>query len=127
MHSRPTGQELLDAVQQHLAERVIPTLTDPQLRFRTLVASNVLAIVGREIAQGEEAGWQEWAVLSALLGERRTQPNSHAKLLAEINDMNRQLAQQILAGQWDNDPNLVLALKQQVAVKLDVSNPKFKR
>jgi hypothetical protein len=127
MHSRPTAEELIAAVQQHLTERVVPTLTDPQVRYHTLVAVNVLGIVGREVGQEEQAIWQEWAVLSALLGERRPQPESQAKVLAEITDMNSRIAGQILVGQWDDEPNLLLALKQQVAAKLDVSNPKFKR
>jgi hypothetical protein len=127
MHSRPTADELISAVQQHLTERVIPTLTDPQIRYHTLVAVNVLGIVGRELGQGEQAVWQEWAVLSALLGERRPQPDQMVKVKAEITEMNTRLSSEILAGQWDDDPNLLLALKQQVAAKLDVSNPKFKR
>lgn len=127
MHSRPTAEELISAVQQHLTERVVPTLTDPQVRYHTLVAVNVLGIVGRELGQEEQALWQEWAVLSALSGERRPQPDQLTKVKAEITEMNTRLASEILAGQWDDDPNLLLALKQQVAAKLDVSNPKFKR
>lgn len=127
MHSRPTAQELIAAVQQHLNERVIPTLTDPQVRYQTLVAVAALGIVGREWEQGEQAAWQTWAGLCALLGERRATPNSHAKVLAEITEMNHRLADGILAGRWDDAPNLMMLLRQQVAAKVEVSNPKFKR
>jgi hypothetical protein len=49
---RPTALELLDAVKDHLASRVIPAIQDPQLRFQTLVAAHVLGVVGRELSAG---------------------------------------------------------------------------
>lgn len=127
MHSRPTMSELLDAVRQHLTEQLIPTLNDPQLRFRTLVAAHVLAVVERELALGERPLWQEWAVLTALLHVRPPEPASVAELAASLSDLNRQLATQIRAGERDDDPNVLLFLKQQVAGKLEVSNPQFRR
>lgn len=46
--AHPTAQELLDAVRDHLVSRVIPTITDPRLRFQTLVAAHVLGVAVRE-------------------------------------------------------------------------------
>jgi Domain of unknown function (DUF6285) len=47
---RPTPQELADAIEEFLAGEILPTLDDPRLRFRTLVALNALGIVKRELA-----------------------------------------------------------------------------
>jgi len=47
---RPTPQELAEAIEEFLAGEILPTLEDPRLRFRTLVALNALGIVKRELA-----------------------------------------------------------------------------
>lgn len=46
--AHPTAQELLDAVRDHLVSKVIPAITDPRLRFQTLVAAHVLGVAVRE-------------------------------------------------------------------------------
>ena len=50
MTERPTAQELTEAIQEFLGAEIQPTLTDPRLRFRMLVAMNALGIVYRELA-----------------------------------------------------------------------------
>jgi hypothetical protein len=47
---RPTGEELALAIEEFLSGEILPTLADPRLRFRTLVALNALGIVQRELA-----------------------------------------------------------------------------
>jgi hypothetical protein len=51
MSERPTAEELAEAIEEFLADEILPTLADPRLRFRTLVALNALGIVGRELAK----------------------------------------------------------------------------
>lgn len=126
MAGEPTLQQLVEAVREHLSERVLPTLEEPQLRFQTLVAAHLLGVVERELAVGEQPLWQDWALLTALLGERRAQPPNLARLGAEVRDLNQRLAQQIRAGERDDDPNVLLFLKRQVARKVEVWNPKFR-
>ena len=46
--AHPSSLELVDAVREHLATRVLPSITDPRLRFQTLVATHVLGVVVRE-------------------------------------------------------------------------------
>jgi Domain of unknown function (DUF6285) len=46
---RPTAEELATAIEEFLAGEILPTLADPRLRFRTLVALNALGIVEREL------------------------------------------------------------------------------
>jgi aminoglycoside phosphotransferase (APT) family kinase protein len=47
-HGRPTAEELVDAVRDHLLERVAPQL-DGAAAFHLKVAANALGIVGREL------------------------------------------------------------------------------
>jgi hypothetical protein len=50
-HDRPTPRELVEATREFLEREILPTLTDPRLRFRTLVALNALGIAERELAE----------------------------------------------------------------------------
>ena len=51
MSERPTPDELAEAIEEFLAGEILPTLGDPRLRFRTLVALNALGIIRRELAK----------------------------------------------------------------------------
>jgi hypothetical protein len=46
---RPTPEELVEAIEEFLAGEILPTVADPRLRFRTLVALNALSIVRRAL------------------------------------------------------------------------------
>src|SRR5688500_10206622 len=112
MHSRPTAGELIHAVQHHLTEKILPALTDPQVRYHTLVAAHVRGIVERELAQGKEVERQEWEELRALLAEDNwPQPSGMVETTAGISEMNTRLAEQILAGEWDDNADLTEVLK----------------
>jgi hypothetical protein len=52
VHSRPTALELIEAVSEHLERDVVPSLSDPRVRFQTLVSVHALSIVARELARG---------------------------------------------------------------------------
>jgi len=49
MSERPTAQELAESILQFLGDEILPTIADPRLRFRMLVAMNALGIVHREL------------------------------------------------------------------------------
>ena len=53
-HDRPTARELVEATREFLEREILPTLTDPRLRFRALVALNALGIAERELAERPE-------------------------------------------------------------------------
>ena len=72
MQDRPTAPELLSAVAQFLNTEIAPTLTDSRLRFRTLVAANVLQIITRELAQNPAALRAEAESLSELFLNRES-------------------------------------------------------
>ena len=97
-HDRPTPQELAEAVREFLQEEILPILDDHRLKFRTLVAINGLGIAEREL----------WAT---------TPPQSQQQVEQEW-----ELARRIRAG--DIPENAVALLKDQVAQKLRVSNPR---
>jgi hypothetical protein len=48
---RPTPDELAEAIGEFLSNEILPTLDDPRLRFRTLVALNALGILQRRLAE----------------------------------------------------------------------------
>jgi hypothetical protein len=54
MADRPTAPELVEAVEEFLAEELLPTLDDHRLKFRTLVAMNALGIARRELEADEQ-------------------------------------------------------------------------
>ena len=95
-HDRPTPAELAEATREFLQNEILPILDDHRLKFRTLVAINGLGILQREL----EAGASE---------------RSHEPRLEE-------LARRIRAGDVPDDA--LPLLKEHVAAKLRVSNPR---
>lgn len=51
MTERPTPDELAEAIEEFLANEVLPTLDDHRARFRMLVTLNALGIVRRELGK----------------------------------------------------------------------------
>lgn len=96
-HDRPTPQELAEAVREFLQAEILPLLDDHRLKFRTLVAINGLGIAEREL----------WAT---------TPPSDRQR------EEDWELARRIRAGDVPEDA--VALLKEQVAAKLRVSNPR---
>jgi hypothetical protein len=48
--TRPTPDELAEAIEEFLSGEILPALEDHRLRFRMLVALNALGILRRELA-----------------------------------------------------------------------------
>jgi hypothetical protein len=95
---RPTALELLEAVTEFLSTEVLPTVTDPRLKFRTLVALNALGIAYRELDRPSN---------TVLLGREELE----------------ELAARIRAG--DPPGDVLATLKAHVAEKLEISNPSY--
>jgi hypothetical protein len=92
---RPTAEELAEAIEEFLGAEILPTLDDPRLRFRTLVALNALGIVGRELA----------------------------KLPAEDDAEQRELASQIRRG--DVPAGTLARVKAGVVARLRIASPEY--
>ena len=74
MQDKPMELELVEAVAQFLEDEVIPVTADSRLRFRLLIAINVLKIVERELETGEAPVKLEWQQLVSLLGRPTQEP-----------------------------------------------------
>jgi hypothetical protein len=93
---RPTAPELVEAILEFFAAEILPTITDPRLRFRSLVAMNALSIVYRELLE---------------------------RLPAEDDAGQRELAERIRAG--DVPPGTLARVKEDVAARLRIASPRY--
>jgi hypothetical protein len=107
-HDAPNAMELLEAVREWIDRDVIPA-TDGRLRFHARVASNVLAMVEREIELGPE------------------QERVHQRRLADLGvTSDDELATAIRARRFDDRVDeLRDLLSDVVADKLAVANPGY--
>ena len=128
MQDRPDARELLEAVRTFLEEQVVPAL-DGTRQFHARVAANVLAIVGRELAGGDDALRDEWRRLATLLDlPDRDPPASATALASAVRTLNETLAMRIRNGDADAGAwrHAVLAHLRAIAnARLAIANPKY--
>src|SRR4051794_30099682 len=103
MFDHPTAAELIAAARMQLEQQVIPSIAEPRLRFQTLVAANVLAIVERELTTGAAHLAATWQRAASLLGDIAEQPAGEM-LRAAVTMQARQLCEGIRAGVYDDEP-----------------------
>jgi signal transduction protein with GAF and PtsI domain len=84
MSERPTAQELAEAIAEFLGGEILPTLTDPRLRFRMLVAMNALSIVHRELAAVPPEDDAERRELVARIRAGDVAPGTLARVRADV-------------------------------------------
>jgi hypothetical protein len=128
MQARPTAIELLEAVRQHLTGEILPTVQAPRLRFQTLVAANVLAVVRRELALAEEQSRSEWQRLVDLLATAGDLPSTVSARREAIAILNQRLCRLIEDGAFDDEAGwrqLLAHCQRTAREKLAVSNPGF--
>jgi hypothetical protein len=124
-HDRPTALELIEAVSEFLAGEIAPALDDHRLRFRTLVALNALAIAYRELEQA----LSERASNIVLQAPEQPAPSGEAAPHGVSNSQLQtsqglaELSALIRAGAAPEDA--LSLLKEHVAAKLRVSNPRY--
>jgi Domain of unknown function (DUF6285) len=108
LYGRPTAGELVAAVEEFLRADVLPSV-EGRVQFHTLVAANVLAIVGRELDLGSAPELAHQGRLAAL----------------GVTD-DAELARAIRDGRMDDRAAELLAvLRQSVQAKLEVASPKY--
>jgi len=109
-HDAPSAAELLDAVREFLESEVFPVV-EGRVRFHVRVATNVVAMVARELVLGPG------------------QAGEHAARLAGLGVADEaQLAEAIRSGSLDERRNEVIAaVRATVADKLAVANPAYVR
>jgi Domain of unknown function (DUF6285) len=119
---RPEAPELLDAVAEFLFAQVRPAVPS-ELRFRTLVAANVCAVVARELRAGEQPLSEDLDLFVALGadGGEEEEPLAERVRAAEAD-----LAARLRAGELDGRlEETADALRAHVARKLDVARPGY--
>ncbi len=104
MHDRPNMAELIAAARMYLETDLIPTLTDPRLRFQTLIAANVLSIVERELGQEEGQLLEEWTLFGEWLGRKDPPPERLNALRQQVREANEELCRHIRGGAFDQSP-----------------------
>ncbi len=103
----PSAAQLAEAVEGFLREEVMPSV-EGRLQFQTLVAANVMAILGRELTDGPAAA------------------ADHAEQLAALGFADDvQLVAAIRSGDLDGRMGEVLAtLRPSVEANVKIANPK---
>ena len=86
MSDRPTAQELAEAIEEFLAGEILPTLDDPRLRFRMLVALNALGIVRRELSKLPPEDDAEQRELAARIRAGDVPAGTLARVQADVAD-----------------------------------------
>jgi hypothetical protein len=128
MQDRPTAAELTEAVAQFLGEELAPTVSDPRLRFRVLIATNLMQIVTRELRAGSKPLEEEHERLVALLGLQKEAPANTDDLRQSTDELQRILCKRIRSGEADEGSwhALVRAYAEVSLIeKLRIANPKF--
>ena len=127
MFDHPTAAELIAAARLQLEQQVIPSIAEPRLRFQTLVAANVLAIVERELATGQAHLATAWRRAAELQGDPNDQPAGEA-LHTAVAAQTRRLCADIRAGAYDDQLRsraLLAHLRRTAEEELLVANPRF--
>jgi len=117
MHDSPSVQELVDAVKGFLDGVAMKELTG-HARFNARVASNVLAIVLRELEQRPAAENEEAKRLRALLGKEQNEEDLEA--------LEATLIDKLRSGEIDQtNPELLAHLKATAIAQLNVDQPSY--
>ena len=123
MQDRPRASELAEAVREFIETEMLPTIDDPRLRFRALVAANGLGILERELALGAPLVRREVGALMRLLGHADSVPDDLDELRRRASDLNHELSRRIRAG--DPPEGTLAHLMATVADKLRVASPRY--
>jgi hypothetical protein len=84
MSERPTAQELAESILEFLGGEILPTISDPRLRFRVLVAMNALGIVYRELAALPVEDDAEQRELARKIREGDVPPGTLRRVKADV-------------------------------------------
>ena len=84
MTERPTPEELTESIEEFLAGEIVPTIADPRLRFRTLVALNALGMVRRELGKLPPEDDAEQRTLAARIRAGDVPPGTLAHVRADV-------------------------------------------
>ena len=101
MQDRPHDTEVLQTVGDYLERELMPELDGP-LRYRTLVALNLVRIVQRELKQGTSFLLRERDRLCRLM-DMSAEELIPGPLSEQVEDLNQQLIMELQAPELDED------------------------
>jgi hypothetical protein len=115
MQDRPTAPELLESVAEYLFGELRPEVPREQ-RFKVLVATNVCAVVAREIRAGEEPDRQDLELFGELLGED----------VGDVRAAAAELSRRLRSGELDERiDELAPRLEEHVRRQLEIARPGY--
>ncbi|MEE4298464.1 MAG: DUF6285 domain-containing protein, partial [Pseudomonadales bacterium] len=101
MQDRPHDTEILQTVGDYLEGELLPELEGP-LRYRTLVAVNLLRILQRELTQGTSFLLRERSRLCQLM-DMSVDELLPGPIREQVEDLNQQLIMELQAPELDPD------------------------
>lgn len=114
LSNKPTAADLVQAVRQHLEEKILPKLQGSDV-FYLRIALNALGIVERELREGPALAEADRQELLALLGSTNT------------TDADQVLLEKLKSGELDvNSTGLLDYLTTRTQRRLSVDNPRYK-
>lgn len=113
MQDLPPAADLLDAIADLLAERVLPEVADPALRHEVRVAASLCRILARESASDDGLDDRQRRALAEVMGEEGTTAHLEGRLA------------ELLASGRPVDGATIAALRELVAAKLEVARPGY--
>jgi hypothetical protein len=128
MQYQPDAPALLEAVRELISGELLPVIEDRGLRFKALIAANVLAIVERELRGGEALLDAEIGRLRKLLEMEGEPPVSLAARQAHAHELNEALCRLIRAGGADEGEQAERVrdhVHRALVEQLEVNNPRF--
>lgn len=130
MHDAPSPERITAAVAGFLRQRVVPALSDGDrdaaLAYHTRVVANLLDIARRQLAEDPAVAEQERQRLRRLLPDAPTADAPAADPAADLDALNRALAQAIADGRLDlRTPGLAEHLWAVTLAKLAVDQPAY--
>ena len=119
---RPEAPELLDAVAEFLFAQVRPAVPG-ELRFRTLVAANLCAVVARELRAGERPLREDLELFVSLGADGGAEGDP---LALRVRAAEADLAVRLRSGALDGRlVETAVALRAHVHRKLEVARPGY--
>lgn len=114
LSNKPTAADLVQAVRQHLQEKILPKLQGSDV-FYLRIALNALGIVERELREGPALTEADRRELLALLGS------------ADMPDAEQVLLEKLKSGELDvNSAGLLDYLTARTQRRLSIDNPRYK-
>ncbi|MGH8491719.1 MAG: DUF6285 domain-containing protein [Moraxellaceae bacterium] len=116
--NKPTAADLIQAVRQHLEEKILPRLQGSDV-FYLRIALNALGMVERELSEGPALAEADRKELLALLGAGIEADTEEALM--------QKLMQQLKTGELDvSSPGLLDYLVARTQRRLSLDNPRYR-